>query len=62
MTLRREVVTDLQREGDRLRVENRMLVEEKSRLQTELLHASDYILQLEEKSHQANVNSLTILK
>jgi len=44
VNLRRSVVTDLQKEVERLREENKLLTDEKSSLQTELLHASDYIL------------------
>jgi len=38
------------------------LREEKDKLKAELLTASEYILQLEEKTHTSNVNSLAILK
>jgi len=42
--------------------ENDHLQKASARFQAELVTASDYILQLEEKCHNANLNSLEILK
>lgn len=56
------LINTLTDESRALKQENASLISEKDAMQRELVSASEYILQLEEKVHRVNLTSLELLK
>jgi len=56
------LINTLTDESRALKQENASLISEKDAMQRELVSASEYILQLEEKVHRVNMTSLELLK
>lgn len=56
------LINTLTDESRALKQENASLISEKDAMQRELVSASEYILQLEEKVHRVNITSLELLK
>ena len=56
------LIVALQQENRALRSQNAALLVEKQKLHKDLLSASDYIIQLEDKCYESNRTSLDLLK